>query len=494
MKDWDSITVDRYWEQITVPNVVGIGILDISRDIPNDVVRKRTFDMTYFYINRMLKMGMSSYIGTALTVEELLNNAIAQNKKYCMIACQGQLLYRGPSLITQSLKYAENNPDFFVIGHIMDKNEQKNDFTKSYYPGLHRQYLFVNLATWQKLGSPAFDEPGIFWDRKPELQNYELSADTVHSDYTPEWIQRAEGTAKYLSTSDGSNWINIACRNNIRIDNLTNDMRDCKIFLYPYSDTELLAQVWYDKRSPLVDQLSNQAQRAWLRKLGYQEEIEKDRVYAFNTETLSGEGARAPGPIDALISPAAGFKPLSILSANGFKDTTEVHYFDWCEASLNYKKELLETWDGLDLDKWLLDRDLKYNFSSTYRGTYKQYWDLEVSEHGGPEKFKELWDRYRKLTHGFHIVDIVNHPETLFDVINSCSGVRVLWTTNIWSSEMLHWNVEPEILEERWKHFQSLIPSDLTLYGHDYIAYDMQSRVLHNATPTHPRYVNLYDR
>ena len=35
MKDWNSITVDRYYENINVDNKVGIGILDISRDIPN---------------------------------------------------------------------------------------------------------------------------------------------------------------------------------------------------------------------------------------------------------------------------------------------------------------------------------------------------------------------------------------------------------------------------------------------------------------------------
>ena len=33
MKDWNSITVDRYYEQLKVPSTVAIGILNISRDI-----------------------------------------------------------------------------------------------------------------------------------------------------------------------------------------------------------------------------------------------------------------------------------------------------------------------------------------------------------------------------------------------------------------------------------------------------------------------------
>ena len=72
MKDWNSITVDRYYENINVDNKVGIGILDISRDIPNKFLQKRSFDMTYFYINRMIKMGMCSYVGFHKTVKEIL--------------------------------------------------------------------------------------------------------------------------------------------------------------------------------------------------------------------------------------------------------------------------------------------------------------------------------------------------------------------------------------------------------------------------------------
>ena len=488
MKDWNSITVDRYWEQIKVSNDIAIGILDTRRDIDSDIVSKRSFDMTYFYINRMVKMGLSKYVGSAITVHEILESAVKENKKYCMIAAQGCLLYRGPSLVTQSLAYAQKNPDFFVVGHIMDKKKQ-HYLTMGAYPGLHRQYLFVNIAKWQELGSPVFDEMGVFQDRKPILQNYELSENTMNSNYTPAWVRRAGGATEYPVTSDGSNWIDIALRKDIVIDNLDNDMRDCKVYLYPYIDTKQLEGVWYEKDVEKIDKLSNQSQRAWIRKLQYQEDIEKDRVYAFNTETLSSEGVRTGGKhIDHLFTAAAGFKPLAILNANGFHEGTTVHYFDWCESSLNYKKHLLETWDGYDLDKWLLEHDLTYNFSSTYRANYKEFWDQEVAEHGGSLAFQRLWARYRELRHEFYVIDIVNESDKLFNEINKYHGTKVLWTTNIWSSEMLHWNVEPEVLETKWKQFEKQIPNDLVLYGHDYVAVDMNSRVRDGVQLTHPRY------
>ena len=485
MKEVNSITVDRYYESIMPAADVGIGILDISRDIPNATIQKRTFDMTYFYINRMMRMGLVRYLGQHLTVDEILEAAAKQNLPYCMVACQGLLLFRGPSLVTQSRQYAERNPEFFVVGHIMNK--------KNKYPGLHRQYLFVNVQKWIDLGKPVFDEMGYFADRSPILPDYSVSESVVHSEYTPLWIESGSGEAqKWNFTNDGSNWILTAIRNNIKIDNLDNNMRESKVFLYPYSDSELLARAWYDKDKESIDKLSDYSQRAWLRKLQYQEQVEKNRVYAFNTETLSGEGVRSPGPIDAFFSAAAGFKPLSILQANGFHDNTVVHYFDWCQDSLDFKKRVIETWDGIDFHKWLLAHDLEYNFSSTYRGNYEKYWKMELEEFDGAEKFKELWDKYKELDHHFHLIDIVNEPEKLFDIVKQYEGNKAIWTTNIWSSEMLHWNEEPEIIEQKWLHFEQQIPDDLILYGHDYLSTDMKARLENGRRTTHPRFQTLY--
>lgn len=486
--DQNSIIIDRYLTAHSSNNIA-VGILDISRDISNKHIQKRTFDMTYFYINRMTKFGACTYVGFENKVSALLEHADKNHKKYCMIACQGLILFRGPTLVNKMLDYADQNPNFFVVGHIMDKATQKKGI--DCYPGLHRQYLFVNVEKWKELGKPEFDEIGIYKDRKPLLTNYEMSEDTVYSNYTPAWIKSAEGEKEYMQTADGSNWIDIALRNNIKIDNLKTDMRDCKVFLYPYSDTEKLAKVWYNKQISEINQLTNQSQKAWMRKLAFQEEIERDRVYVFNTEILSGE-VKYPTVIDHFFTVAAGFKPLAILNANGFHKNTVINYFDWCEASINYKKHLLETWDGYDLHLWLEEHESKYNFASTFRGNYKKFWEKECSEHGGREKFKNLWDKYKELKHNFYVIDIVNEPEKLFEKVHSCNGAKVMWTTNIWSSEMLHWNVEPEELEEKCLKFQKLIPEDLIFYGHDYLGIQFDDRIKDGKNPTHPRFQTIY--
>jgi hypothetical protein len=266
-------------------------------------------------------------------------------------------------------------------------------------------------------------------------------------------------------------------------------LRECKAFLYPYETTKELEMAWKDLlNEEVIDKLKNHSSKAWLRKLSYQELVDKDRVYVFNTEKLNVEGKRTTKPIDHLFSAAAGFKPLALLKNNEFHKNTVIHYYDWCTSSLNFRKHLLETWDGYDLDKWLLENDSQYNFCSTYRGTYKEYWDLELLEFESKEKFKELWDRYKTLEHHYHVINLVTEPSKLFDIINSHTGTKVLWATNIWNSMQLHWHLDPETIEEKYLLFEKLIPKDLILYGEDYLGIDLNDRVRNRKRLTHPRY------
>lgn len=483
MRDWNSITYDRYLSDNKYKKNIGLAILDISRDIPSEFVRKRTFDMTFWMINQTLKMNYCTYRGYSDSVKEILENSLNNHDEFCIIQAQGMMSLRLAHIVTRCDQYFKDNPDRFVMGHIMNREGR--------YPGIHRQILIVNLRVWDKLGRPEYLEGGKYWDRQFKGIDYSVSTNKIVAEYTPESIVKGSDVVnEYDITEDGSNWVDLCLRNNIQIDNLDLDLRECKCFLYPYNETDKLERAWNDLQNmPLIDSFENYSTKAWMRKLSYQEFIEKDRVYAFNTERLSAEGIRSPGPIDSLFSAAAGFKPLALLRNNKFHDGTVVHYYDWCSSSLNFKKDLVETWDGLDFDKWLLERDLKYNFSSTYRGNYTEFWNTEVyKEFNSPEEFKTLWDRYRKLEHHYHVVDIVNDPQPLFDLMYHSTGNITLWTTNIWASMQLHWAIEPEILEKKFREFVRLCPKYISVYGQDYMARDLNYSINENAILTHPVY------
>jgi hypothetical protein len=487
MRDHNSITEgERYFDIKDIDVPVGVGMLDISRDIPNHFVRKRCFDMTYWMLNQSVKQDQCEYRGFSHKVSSLLQASLDAGDKVCIIAAQGLMAPKLYKIIRKTVTYYKHNPNFFVMGHIMARKDR--------YPGLHRQMLIVNLETWQRLGSPEFLEQGFFWDRKQTYPNFELSEETLSAEYTPAWIKGDTGTQQWSVVEDGSNWIALACEHGIKVDNFDNEMRECKAFLYPYEDPDKLERAWKNLQDEeLLDSIGNYTQRAWLRKLAYQEHIEKDRVYAYNTERLSGEGVRASAPVDSIFSAAAGFKTMMLLKNNGFHENTIVNYYDWCDSSLKFKQHLLETWDGVDFHKWLLEHDLEYNFSSTYRGNYEEFWKQEIQkEFGSEQEFKELWDRYSKLKHNFFVIDLVNEPEKLFYEINNQSGNIVLWTTNIWPTMMLHWNVDIDEIEQKYLNFEKLVPSDLVLYGQDYLANDLEARIRKGTVETHPKFVTKW--
>lgn len=460
MQEWNSIAHDRFSNKKAENLQFGFGILDISRDISSPMICKKTFDITYWAINQYTKDN-GGYRGFSDTVDGLLEKSLNSNDDICIIQAQGTIAFKLPRLISLVNDYFKNNPDKFVIGHIMAR--------KGRYPGLHRQILVVNLKIWKQLGKPPFLETGFFWDRKVSYVNYEVSENKIAAEYTPNWISPciSKDKKEYDLVEDGSNWVNIALDNDIIIDNLTLEMRECKCFLYPYEDTEQLEKAWTICNEEEIDKLKNYSAKAWFRKIYNEEVTQKDKVYVFNTDSKIIE-TNQTRKIDTLYSAAAGFNPLLILKINGFDKNTVIHYYDWSSPSLKFKKHLLESWDGLDLDKWLVKHDLEYNFNGVYRGNYKKFWELEL-EHvfGNQLEFKKLWDRYKSLEHHYHVIDIVNHPKELFDMINSETGNTVLWTTNIWESMQLHWNIEIEELTKKWNNFKSLIKSDLTVYGHE---------------------------
>jgi hypothetical protein len=239
-------------------------------------------------INQSLQINLCEYRGFSDSVKKLLDNSATAGDDICIIVAQGMMFPKLYKFITKAVDYLKANPDFFVLGHIMAREDR--------YPGLHRQLLVVNVNTWKQLGSPEYLEQGYFWDRKPEYPLYTLSEKTISADYTPAWIKTNVGTIKPTVVEEGANWIALALKNNIQIDNFDFEMRECKAFLYPYDNPDLLETVWknlQDEES--VDNIQNYTQRAWIRKLAYQEFIEKihfDEVVVdvFTEAKIFGEG------------------------------------------------------------------------------------------------------------------------------------------------------------------------------------------------------------
>ena len=123
-----------------------VGILDDSSFIPNVTAAQKSKELTEFFTR-------FKYFGKILSgtsVNEILDKAVKENKKYCIIQCIGHLI-KEAHFFTLLEKWM-NTHNFFITGHIMDKENPNSAYLKGdgYY-GLHKQCLLVNLEYYQNI-------------------------------------------------------------------------------------------------------------------------------------------------------------------------------------------------------------------------------------------------------------------------------------------------------------------------------------------------------
>ena len=92
-----------------------VGILDDSSVIPNPTAAQKSKELTEFFTR-------FKYFGKILSgtsVNQILDKALEEDKKYCIIHCVGHLIKEA-----QFFKLLEkwmDSHNFFITGHIMDK-------------------------------------------------------------------------------------------------------------------------------------------------------------------------------------------------------------------------------------------------------------------------------------------------------------------------------------------------------------------------------------
>lgn len=454
---------------------ITIGVLDISKEIHDDFLKEKMLQQTEFYLRRIVNSSQAVYLGTFQTVEEILQASLDYNFKYCLIATQGLLLFRGSPIISYLLDEAENRPEFLVTGHLLNKKETE-------YPGLHRQMLLVNVEKWKEFDYPSFGQKAFYIDDEKIFPKPDCYYQEAHTDYTPTEILRhnSRDYCFYKQMQDGWNWIKISLEHDLPVFNFGNQIRECKIFLYPYIQTADFSECWQHKDLKKISQLENYNQKMWLRKMTHYEKAERNRVYAFNTERLSTTcGRKSSKELDCFYSVAAGLKPIKLLQINGFSDQTRIVYFDWCEMSLNWRKKLLD-WNGRNYDEFLRANEKDFVFASTYYKNYHSFWKHELdTEFENADIFYELWQEYRTLSHEFIKVDLFNDCETtLKHIQKNASGELGIWWSNIFSSELIHMNTDISFIKSCWQTWINglhNIKSDMVVYGNDWQNISLES-------------------
>jgi hypothetical protein len=182
-------------------------------------------------------------------------------------------------------------------------------------------------------------------------------------------------------------------------------MRDCRLYVYPETDCENLWQAFNTRNFELV---KNPNQKKWIKSL-----TPTPTIWIYNSEHYKFNISLSR--CDTYIGPAAGFKYLDMLT---HREDASFIFYDFHQKSLDWIRQLKETWDGEDFPAYLKRQN--DDFKSCYKYINK---DIPTNQKklfddfGGEDKFKELWRKFKSCKAEFVLCDLYdrNQVDALLD-------------------------------------------------------------------------------
>ena len=354
-------------------------------------------------------------------------------------------------LLEYLAKYYNENPDFYLMAFTLDWEPEKG----SGWVECHHQMMFVNVATWKTIGSPEFGR----WETvTEELPNYSRSIENFHDKYTPYWIKGEPGTVNKTRTSQGWGFIKAGLSHGLKIDNFTQEMRDCRLFVYPETDSDLLFQSIQDND---FTRLKNPNQKKFIKNL-----TNKIPIWVYNSENYRFDIALKN--IKVYFGPAAGFKYLDVLLYN---KKCKFVFYDYNQLSLDWIKHLKENWDGNDIVTFIKSQDNV--FQSKFKmvhGSSENNEKLLHNQFGGEENFIELWKRFKTCDAVFVKTNLYD-PDEIKKLLNRSQHEEVFfYYSNIFSTDQLFVKHTIEEVKQLYANFKNTILNRFelaTIFGTD---------------------------
>ena len=407
---------------------------------------KKMHDITYSFTHRMSNSAVSGDVKYFDNIDQCMMSS----KEYDIILIQNIGNFIRINRFFELLNnYCEDNPDFFVVAFTLDWQTEKN----ADWMEIHNQMIVVNVHAWKNLGSPNF---GGWETATEELPNYIRSDANFHDNYTPYWVQGVDGTSMLTRSRAGWGWLKAAFAKQIKIDNFDHNMRDCRLFVYPVSDSELFYNALLSKDGTLVTN-PNQKKfiKQWLNP--------KETIWIFNSEAYT---FNLPLPsCDTYFGPSAGFKYLDMLQ---YSSNVKFIFYDYNPSSVNWIKLLKENWDGNNLKSFLssqplflqrlfkfINKDLDANIDILYK------------EFGGERNFQWLWNRFKQSDAEFIVCNLFDTDQFKNLLSLTVGDTPFVYYSNIFSTDFTSMNFSVSELDDAYSKFlntiKTMYPKSCTL-------------------------------
>ena len=432
-------------EEIHLMQLNGLKILYVITDQIN--IRQKNkhlfykmFDVTFYSILKFSKEN----IVFCQNIDECLKYA----DDYDLIFFQNVGNFISHKKINNLLiKYYLTNKDFFILAFVLDWEAELG----YHWLECHHQMLFLNVKKWQEINRPFFGN----WEVKTEmLPGYERSEENFHDKYTPYWIKAKNSEVLKTRTKQGWNFIKTALNNNLKIDNFSQEIRDCRLYVYPETNSD---ELYHSIITNTLDRLKNPNQKKLIYIVSY---IPK-QIWVYNSEKYSFYNKT--DNIKTYFGPASGFKYLKLLENN---DNVKFIFYDFNAESLEWIKNLKENWNGKDYHNFLKNQN---NKNIAYTKTLEENEKVLFQE---LPTFRKLWRKFRKSETIFLKTDLLKINEIKNLLNQDDKKERSLFCfSNIFFNDLVIFKYSINEIIEKYNAFLSILnehyPDNIVIDGCD---------------------------
>lgn len=388
-------------------NKILICIHDIIDRYQSNTAIEVSKNLTDYMISRLVKRNFDIFIGK--DEDEMLISASEESfYSHAVIVACGTSMRLSDRLLDEIISKCEE--DFFVAGHILDRDEK--------YFELHHQFYIVNLKHYCELNLPEIGQESLA-DHE-QIEPFK-SEETAGDSYIPKFILNGKISKSYSSKMHGWNIISEGLKSNRPIIDVGDGIRETKKYLY------------YEYDPVFVTESSH---------LFYNQFLMNNIVVPFNSDGIN-QTIDFKGPVEQYVSVGTGLNWVKNLEILGYTENTEVIFTDINPLVLIFMKKLITHWDGenyLEFYRQNQENDLPNNLPYSYDRYMKHciiHWGDLLSRF---DDWKQSWKAITKLKFKFVSLDYMSNfnldwleksKKTFFNMSDVFNHVPNIFCSNV---------------------------------------------------------------
>ena len=363
-------------------------ITDLTDTYTSGWAKEISINLSDFMIHRFNLHEFDIFIGN--NEEELLKTACEENYyTHALIIAAGTYFGLSDRIFTAIDRLCDK--EFFIAGHILDREERGWE--------LHHQFYVVHLPEYAELNYPSIAE-GNYFDRNDNTiiaparsENFLYDDEEV-----PEWIRLGKEEKTFTHRLHGWDIIDTALKNNKILIDLGDDIRNNKKYVY------------YEYDHVFIRELAS---------INYNQFFCNNYFASWNSDSIQNH-ISIDKPVEQYVTVGIGLNWIKNLIKLNYTPSTTVIFTDINYNCLKFMKALVTTWDGENYGDFYKTQ-IEFEINNSYVGnvgSLVQWTDSQWQEFRATfDDWPAVWKSIQQLEYKFIPIDYTSNYN--FDFIEA---------------------------------------------------------------------------